>query len=314
MKQKKILIYGAGVIGSMYAGRFALAGYDVTVLARNTRLKELQEKGLLLKNNKEEKTERPLIKTIGELNPDDVYDFVFITLHKDQVQSILPALQKNKSANMVFMVNTSGGYDAWTSAVGKNRVIPAFPGAGGKLKDGVIYYQISSKSVQATTFGEIDGTTSARVLELSEMLEKSGFPAEICSNMDAWQKTHVAMMCPLVNVIFYDGGTNYTVAKNPEAIHQMILAMKEAFRFIKESGIGIVPSKLGFLLYCPAWILKAILKRAYNTKWAETVISSPALASPHDYEVMSAEFVKLAADKNFDLKEFKKLMRNPIKK
>ena len=35
----RILIYGAGVIGSFYASRFAKAGLDVTVLARGQRLK-----------------------------------------------------------------------------------------------------------------------------------------------------------------------------------------------------------------------------------------------------------------------------------
>ena len=39
---KKILIFGAGVIGSVYAGKLALAGHGVSVLARNERLKELE--------------------------------------------------------------------------------------------------------------------------------------------------------------------------------------------------------------------------------------------------------------------------------
>ena len=44
----RILIYGAGVIGSFYASRFAKAGLDVTILARGQRLKELQEHGLMV--------------------------------------------------------------------------------------------------------------------------------------------------------------------------------------------------------------------------------------------------------------------------
>lgn len=38
----RILIYGAGVIGSFYASRFAKAGLDVTVLARGQRLNMVQ--------------------------------------------------------------------------------------------------------------------------------------------------------------------------------------------------------------------------------------------------------------------------------
>ncbi len=47
----KILIFGAGVIGSVYAGKLALAGHRVSVLARNKRLSELQLNGLLLSEN-----------------------------------------------------------------------------------------------------------------------------------------------------------------------------------------------------------------------------------------------------------------------
>ena len=34
----RLLIYGAGVIGSLYAALFAEAGYDVSVYARGKRL------------------------------------------------------------------------------------------------------------------------------------------------------------------------------------------------------------------------------------------------------------------------------------
>jgi 2-dehydropantoate 2-reductase len=43
---KKILIIGAGVIGSIYAADLSKAGYSVTMLARFRRFAELQEKGL----------------------------------------------------------------------------------------------------------------------------------------------------------------------------------------------------------------------------------------------------------------------------
>ena len=314
MPQKKILIYGAGVIGSIYAGHLSLAGYDVTLLARNARLKELEMHGLRIKNNKEAAEKVIKIRTVSELKPDAIYDFIFVTLHQEQVKNILPALRENKSATVVFMVNTCEGYAEWTAALGAHKVLPAFPGAGGKLEQGLLQYQITSKAVQPTTIGEVNGVNSPRLAALAEILEKSGFPVEICSNMDAWQKTHVAMMCPLVNVIFYDGGDNYSASQNPKALQQMVLALKEAFHFIQQSGIGIVPSKLSFLAWCPSWILKLLLKKAYNTKWAETVISKPALAAPHDYEMLTASFIKMAVAKGFELPAFKKLGSGPMKK
>ena len=40
----RILIYGAGVIGSLYATLFAEAGYDTSIYARGKRLEFLKEK------------------------------------------------------------------------------------------------------------------------------------------------------------------------------------------------------------------------------------------------------------------------------
>ena len=37
----KILFLGAGVLGSLYAARLKQSGQDVTLLARNTRLKDI---------------------------------------------------------------------------------------------------------------------------------------------------------------------------------------------------------------------------------------------------------------------------------
>lgn len=46
----RILIFGAGVIGSLYGALFAEAGYDVSVYARGRRLESLVKDGLLYKS------------------------------------------------------------------------------------------------------------------------------------------------------------------------------------------------------------------------------------------------------------------------
>ena len=46
----KILVYGAGVLGSLYAARLQAAGQDVTLLARGQRRADLQQHGVMLEN------------------------------------------------------------------------------------------------------------------------------------------------------------------------------------------------------------------------------------------------------------------------
>jgi len=47
----KLLIYGAGVIGSLYAAAFAEVGYNTTVYARGERLKAPRTLGLWYEKN-----------------------------------------------------------------------------------------------------------------------------------------------------------------------------------------------------------------------------------------------------------------------
>lgn len=44
MMNKRIMILGAGVIGSIYAIKFANAGYDITLVARSNRLNQLEKR------------------------------------------------------------------------------------------------------------------------------------------------------------------------------------------------------------------------------------------------------------------------------
>lgn len=70
----KVLIYGAGVIGSIFAGRLAASGQDVTVLARGKRLEELRQNGVVLSVPGENTAERIPVKVIDLLAPEDIYD------------------------------------------------------------------------------------------------------------------------------------------------------------------------------------------------------------------------------------------------
>lgn len=307
--KRKILIYGAGVIGSTYGGLMAKSGHSVTLLARNKRLTELKEQGLLLQRINQDKPEKILVNVVSNSRLDDVYDYVFVTLRNDQVKSALSELSIINSPCFVFMVNNPLGYLEWIDALGYERVIPAFPGSGGKIENGVVYYEIVSKIIQPTTFGELNGSITKRIKELKAILSSSGFNVAISKNMDAWQKTHVAMVAPLGDVIYFDGGNNYTVAKNKVAIRQMNLALKENFYFLKKSGIGIEPCKLNIFRYLPVFLLDLIMKYVYNTKWAETVISNHALNARHEMDLISNEFIELAESKGFELTEFKKLIR-----
>ncbi len=71
----RILIFG---VGSIFAGKLINAGYDVTMLARNDRYKELASNGLVLRNAISGQLETYYPELINNLLSDDIYDYCLI--------------------------------------------------------------------------------------------------------------------------------------------------------------------------------------------------------------------------------------------
>ena len=305
---KRILIFGSGVIGSTYGGLLAKSGCNVTLYSRGKRLSDLLKMGLLLQSSKDSKPEQIKVDVISEINQAILYDYVFVTVRKEQINEALNELARINSQNFVFMVNNASGYDEWIKRLGDNKIIPAFPGSGGKIEQGIVFYEIVNRFIQPTTLGELSGKTTSRISDLKKILSKSGFYVSISENMDAWQKSHIALVAPMAAVIYYDGGNNYTVSGNNKAINQMNLALKENFRFLKNSGIGIEPFKLNLVRVTPLWVLNITMKLCFNTKWAENVICNHSLTAKSEMSVIFEEFITLAKSKEFELTQFSKLV------
>ena len=284
----KILIYGAGAIGSTYAVRFANAGYDVSVFARGNRLQSLQDKGLLyIENNSVKKA---VISVIGTLNPDDIFDYIFVTVRYEQVETALTELKNNNSRNIVTMVNTPKGYNSWVKIIAEEKLIPAFPGAGGWIENGVLFYRLTPKIIQPTTFGEISGALTDRVMALRKIFKTSNIPCSISKNMEAWQKCHLALVMPLANGIYFDGGDNYTTAKNKKALRFMSMSLRKNFRAVKKVGIPITPPKLMILTICPLWIVEIALHFLYKSNLGKTVINGHAQIAKEEIQMLDREF------------------------
>jgi 2-dehydropantoate 2-reductase len=289
----KILVYGAGVIGSIFAGKLSLAGNDVTILARGKRYEEISSDGLILKDAMTGKTSRIGIKCIPTLQENDIYDYVLVVVQNNQIDEILPVLSKNQSSNFVFVVNNPLGYSKYINAVGKERVMIGFPSAGGERRDGIVSYFIGTgfaKIMQTTTFGEVDGSRTQRLINLVSIFRKAGFDPTISNNMDAWQKTHVAFVVPIANALLRFESNNYKLAKSRETIHQMILATREGFRAMKENGIPVEPQKLNYY-FLPVWLLGTVFQLIFATRIAEYSMAKHTAVAKQEIEILEKQFL-----------------------
>lgn len=171
-----ILVYGAGVLGSVYAARLYDAGHTVSLLARDQRLADLRTHGLVLDDARTGVRTTIRVPVVEHLAPDDAYDLVLVLLRWNQVAAVLPALAANRrTPTVLFMVSTPVGPDPWIAALGRARVVLGFAGAGGSRDGHVVRYHVLPRWQQATTIGALDGPVTPRLTAIADAFADAGF-------------------------------------------------------------------------------------------------------------------------------------------
>ena len=269
--QNRVLIFGAGVIGSIYAIKFIEAGVDVTIFARSGRLKALQENGLQYNENGTVKSIR--VNVIGTLEDDDVYDFIFVPVRYDQSESALLALKDNKSQNIVTMTNNSAGFSSWLAIVG-NRLLPAFPGFGGQIKDGVLYARIPPKSLAATIFGEVSGLEIERTRNLTELLEAAKLPYTIEKDMQAFLMTHSISDIAMTGILVQDNKIiDEKTLVSKKTAYKITITLKTYINALQKAGVAINPSLFKTIIKYPDCVLDFLFMIWLRTKMVKDMLS-----------------------------------------
>lgn len=241
-----ILIYGAGPLGSLFTARLHEAGNSVSLLARGQRLTDLREYGIVLVDTQtgQETVSQPQI--VERLDPQDTYDLVLVIMRKNQALEILPILATNKhTPNILFLMNNAAGPGELVQTLGVERVLMGFPMAAGYRRGHIVHYMIGAKPGKDAIIpiGEVDGHITPRLQQVGTILASmDGFDVELRSDMDAWLKTHVAMLMPsLAPAMRAAGRDNVRMAHTRDAIVLAIRAIREAYRLLRALGYPIVP-------------------------------------------------------------------------
>jgi len=293
-EKMKILFYGAGVMGSLYAARLKESGQDISILARGQRLADIREHGIVLEDVSTGNRTVTRVNVVERLDSEDAYDLVVAMMPKNHVPEILPILAANRyTPNILFMFNNAAGPDEMINTLGRERVLIGFPGAGGTRKGHVIRYMVVSGRQQPTTFGELDGSTTPRLEQIAGAFKGAGFPVAISSQMDAWLKTHVAEVSPMANAFYMAGGDNYRLARTRDAIVLMIRAIQEGYKVLQERHISIMPAKHKIFKWIPEPILVALMRRIFKSEKMADLIGH-AHAARDEMKQIADEFRVLA--------------------
>ena len=284
----RILIYGAGVIGSLYAVLFAEAGYDTSIYARGKRLEDLRNNGLLYKKNQE--VIKAEIKILGELANDDIYDFILLTVRENQLYEALAELKNNKSDTIVTMINSLDSYKKWEDIVGIGKILPAFPGAGGSInEDGILDAALAPRMIQPTTFAEISGNRSERTKQFSKILRHAHIPYQKVMDMHMWQLCHLAMVVPIADA-YYEANCPERAGKDWKIMKKTAERLKRNFIFLRKQKGKLSPWKMNIFRFVPLPIMTLMLAVTFESSFGDKFMYRHAMKAPDEMRELHKQF------------------------
>ncbi len=288
----RILVYGTGPLGSLFAARLQTAGHDVSILARGQRLADLREHGLVLEDAMTGECTTTRVNVVEQLAPGDAYDWVVVLMRKNQVAAILPVLAANQhTPNVLFMGNNAAGANEYIGALGRERVLMGFGGAGGMRAGYAMRVIAGARGRKATvTIGEWDGRITPRLKDIAGVFESAGFQAVLSPNIDAWLKSHAAVISPIALALYMVGGDNYRLARTRDAMVLSLRALREGFRVLRALDIPITPSALRVYEWIPEPLLVPLVQRLFNTRSAEVAVAGHASAARDEMKQIADEF------------------------
>ena len=289
----RLLIYGAGAIGCLYAALFSEAGYDTTLYARGKRLESLNNVGLQFEVKGE--IHKANVKVIQKLADDNRFDYIFLNVKENQVHTALRELSNNDSPNIVTMVNTLEEYRAWEEICGRGRIIPAFPGAGGSIEENVLKAALTPWIIQPTTFGEINGKKTERLLELEKLFKQSHIPCQIVKDMHEWQLCHLAMVVPIADA-YYEAADPKKAGRERSLMNRTARRMKRNFCTLHKLGITLSPKKINIFRLFPIPILSVGLSIVFQSNFGRLFMYQHSMKAPDEMKQLHKQFYSYIKD------------------
>ncbi len=279
----RVVVVGAGVIGSVYAARLAAAGHGVHVLAHGRRRAALGEDGLRVR------TEGRVLTQDVDVLPSDgplpEVDVIIVAVRATQLDPVLDVFDVSTRATVVFLQHLAARAREVVTRLGVERTVLAFPGIGGLVgDDGVVeYVEIGA---QPTT---IDAT-AVRAATVGQLIASTGMRTAMEDDMPAWFATHEVFVACMGAGILACGGDAATLARDQVMLRRVVAAVHEGFAALSSHGVAVTPSALRVLFSTmPGWFAAAYWRHALQGP-----VGTIALA-PHSRASRDDEFPLLCA-------------------
>jgi 2-dehydropantoate 2-reductase len=196
----KVCVFGAGAIGGFIAAALARSGVEVCVVARGSHAAAMRRGGIRVSSDLGDFTVR--VEASVDLRDFGDLDYVLLTFKSQQWDGVLPQFERAISERSVF-VTLQNGLPFWYS---RERALQSVD-PGGRILQTIPYDRIIGGVVHASghiaqpgyicqsggmlyPLGELDGSTTKRIADLSRAFANAGMAAPIEPNIrrNIWRK------------------------------------------------------------------------------------------------------------------------------
>jgi 2-dehydropantoate 2-reductase len=294
----RMLVLGAGVIGSVYAARLSQSGHVVTVLARGTRLASIRG-GIQLVDASTGHHSRTMVRAVAEI-PETDFDLVIVAVRADQVRGALDTLGEAAAGpDVLFLGNLANERADITATLGA-RAFFGFPGVGGSRvggdhTDGVVRYTLIRQ--QNSVLGEATGGSSARVRRVRDAFTRAGFPTDVCENIDDWLAAHAAFIVPIALALEKCDGDPAILARRRPILRELVKATRQFYAALRSSGNTEIPGNL-YTLYnrLPTVFAVRYWARVMSDGRGELWFGAHFRSAPEETDMMQHQLAKVLAE------------------
>ncbi len=278
----RVIVLGAGMQGTLYGVRLALAGHTVTLIAVGRRAAELRQHGAIIENALSGRRDALPLPVIEALTPDMQADLCLVTVRREQLEDVLPSLRAAPGiARTLFMVNHACGSSLLFGALGRSRVILGFPGAAGSIEDGVDRYVEVAE--QATAI-----ETSAP--DIAAVLAGAGFHVAPVRDMDSWLRRHAVFVTAMAGALYAAGTDARRLAADGGAVRELILAVREGWHAMDGLGIAPAPTMLRMIFeWMPLWFATAYWRRLLRSARGEYYFARHTRKAPAEMRALTGD-------------------------
>ncbi|MDB4286054.1 hypothetical protein N9933_02010 [bacterium] len=217
----KVLIFGAGVIGSYYATKLYQSKIDVSVLARGEKVTNIKEKGVIAEDFFTHQQTVSKIRVIDKPN-NETYDLIMVIVQMVHINNVLPVLSEFKNAkSFLFIGNNVNGFENIGKQLGHDNILAGFGAIGGKRNGHKVLFSNADpkrpNKKAPIVLGKINAFGNQKFEKIEKLFESANIKVEVVDDIDGWLKTHAAMILGLASAAYkkeYNMKNSYLKIKN----------------------------------------------------------------------------------------------------